>query len=535
MIPAAGRSRWPERDVARGALACVLVLGAALRVGALDTPLYIDEIVTLTVAAQPLDRMARAMRLIDASPALTPLLLHAWLTPFDSDAWARSLMALFGWLTIPMAYAAGSRAFDRESGLWAAFGAAMAPSLVHYSQYVRGYSLFTLLSVTHLWLALGWFCRRPARGTPPPSAADGPTQVPSSERPSLAATLAVTGVVTAMLYTHYLSLLYFVAPGTLALVRLRRQRARASAWVAAHGLAAVLFLPGVPLLAHNIQADAVRNEERPLPPPAHVLVPNVALEMFVGQRALGFSDPTVRRSTLVAAAVVFPALVIMAAASGWRDRRCAVLLLLGTAVVPLAIYVVTGRRLVAVRFFLPSTVAGLVLAGYALRLLRVPARTAAAVALAVLAAVPLWHFYTAHEWSYDHRRVARAIQAEARPGDVMLVVHPYEALYYRRYLGNGFPIIGATFTPLSEQAEYVIKPEPLDAIAAIPRLETSLRSARRVWVVGESRRSFASSEPEERRLLAWMERRYGELARLDALTGGDPAVRLYRADGAAPR
>jgi uncharacterized membrane protein len=503
-------------------LAAILALGAALRVAALNTPLYIDEIVSITVAVQPLSEMPRVMRLIDASPALAPLLLHAWLQVLDSDAWARLLMAVFGWLTIPVAYGLAARAFDRRSATWAAFAVAIAPSLVHYSQYVRNYSLFTLLAAVHLTIAVAWF-----GGGQREWRSDGEHASTLSDRPSAAETITLVLVTTALLYTHYISLLYFMVPGCAALWYLRARRARAVAWITAHLLAVVLFLPGVPLLEHNIRADAVRNEQRPLPPPPYVLAPNVALEMFVGQRTLGFSDPVLRRWTLVGASVVFPALVILATAARWRTDRTTVLLLFGTATVPVLVYIVTGRRLVAVRFFLPSIVSALVLAGHGMRVLPTRLRAVAAAALCVLAAVPLWHFYTQHAWSYDHKAVARELSARARPGDVIVVVHPYEAFYYRRYLGLGIPIVGATFTPLTEQPEYVIKPEPLDAAAARSRLEGALASARRIWVIGASRRSFASSDREQQALLEWMSRRYGELARLDGLTGGDPEVRLY--------
>src|ERR1017187_4458332 len=81
--------------------AFTIALAAVLRVGALGKPLYIDEIVTLTVATQPLASMAGVMRQIDASPALFPLLLHFWLTISHADVWARLLPAIFGLLAVP--------------------------------------------------------------------------------------------------------------------------------------------------------------------------------------------------------------------------------------------------------------------------------------------------------------------------------------------------------------------------------------------------------------------------------------------------
>jgi len=144
-----------------------------------------------------------------------------------------------------------------------------------------------------------------------------------------------------------------------------------------------------------------------------------------------------------------------------------------------------------------------------------------------LSGVPLLHFFRHFEWSYDHAAVARVIQAGAKPGDIVLVVHPFEAFYYGRYLKGTLPVQGVTFTPLVEQDEYVIKPPPLDASGARLRVEKLMSRASRAWVIGQSPRSFASDADQQRLLLAWMDARYSEIARLDALTGGDPTIRVY--------
>jgi hypothetical protein len=152
---------------------------------------------------------------------------------------------------------------------------------------------------------------------------------------------------------------------------------------------------------------------------------------------------------------------------------------------------------------------------------------AAAAALAIVCAIPLWHFYRTFEWSYDHRTVAREIAARARPGDVLLVVHPYEALYYRWYLDGLMPDRGLVFTALEDQGGYVIKPASVELSQARARIEEAAAAHPRLWVVGQSRRSYASDAAEEARVLAWMDSTYNRTGDLGALTGNDPIVRLY--------
>jgi len=497
-----------------GLLAAILLLAAMLRVAALDKPFYIDEMTTITVASQPLGEMARVMRLIDASPALFPLLLHAWIGLGQSNVWVRLLPALFGWAAVFVIWRIGRDGFGWRTGLAAAAVMAIAPAHVHYAQYVRSYSLFTLLAAVHVWLCLRWL-----------------DSTARSQDPPRRLFMALAATTAALLYTHYLSLLLFPVEALVVLGRWRSARRAVVGWGVALAVGGVLFLPGVPLLAHNMAYDRLRNLERPEPPPLVELVPTLVAEFGVGQRALGFDDPGLQRATLVAAVTVLPALALVGAARGWRVRRRDTLLLALVAVLPLVIYIGSGRRLVAVRFFLPFMVGYVVLIGHALATLSRSYRLAAAVAVLVLCVVPLAHFYRSYAWSYDHRRVAEAIRSRAAPEDVLFVVHPFESFYYRWYLGEAMPMRGLTFTALdeAEQAEYVIKPPPLDLARAQARIADAASDHPRFWVVGQSMRSFASDAAEEARLFDWLGSRYQRLDDLDALTGADPHVHLYAA------
>jgi hypothetical protein len=90
------------------------------------------------------------------------------------------------------------------------------------------------------------------------------------------------------------------------------------------------------------------------------------------------------------------------------------------------------------------------------------------------------------------------------------------------------------FTALEDQERYVIKPPPLAFDRARTRVLDAASRHPRLWLVGESTRSFASNAAEEARLLAWMDETFDQVSTLDALTGGDPTVRLYAVRSESP-
>jgi 4-amino-4-deoxy-L-arabinose transferase-like glycosyltransferase len=502
----------PTRTHVGAALLVILLLASGLRVLALSKPFYVDEITTLTVASQPLDSMAQVMRKIDASPALYPLALHGWLKIARDDAWARLLSAVFGVAAVWAVFGLGRALFGARTGLAAAFVVAIGPIHVEYAQYVRSYSLFTCLAILQLWAFAR--CLLPCW---------------SDDRRTVRPFALLALATAAIFYTHYLSLLVLAPEGLYALWRLREAPGRVLRTGGAIAVAAVLFAPGVPLLRHNLEFDAQRNAERAQAPPAHKVLSDLFGELALGRRDLGFSRPAVRRTALAIGAFVFPALFMAGILAGWRQHREATILALLFAVLPILIYVASGRRLVAVRFFLPFGAVWLLLVAHGLASFARRRMAVIAPVLALLCAVPIAHFVSSFRWSYDHRVVARAIAARWEPGDIILFVHPFESFHYRWYLGAERPLMGLTFTPLVEQATYVIKPDPLVVDLAKNRVLNAARAHDRLWIVGQSPRSFSSRDAaQEAELLAWMEARFGRVDDLGALTGNDPVVRLFR-------
>ena len=85
---------------------------------------------------------------IDATRApLHPLILEFWLKLFGTSEFAaRSFSVLCGVATIILIYQIGSTAFDKRTGLWAAWLAAFSPVLIVYSREARMYAWLVLVT-----------------------------------------------------------------------------------------------------------------------------------------------------------------------------------------------------------------------------------------------------------------------------------------------------------------------------------------------------------------------------------------------------
>ena len=82
----------------------------------------------------------------EATPPLYYVLAWVWTKLFGSGAVGiRSLSAVFGTVTIPVAWWAGRTLVARAAGLGAAALVAFSPYMVWYSQEARAYALLVLL------------------------------------------------------------------------------------------------------------------------------------------------------------------------------------------------------------------------------------------------------------------------------------------------------------------------------------------------------------------------------------------------------
>jgi hypothetical protein len=213
-------------------LLAIVALGAGLRFAGLgDQSFWFDESVTVEVVRPGFGGAFDALKASESTPPLYYLLAWLWTRVFgDGEAGLRSLSAVAGTLTIPVAWAAAREVTGRWGAWTAAAVVAVSPLLVWYSQEARAYSLLALLGGVSVWLCLR-----------------------ARSRPSFSA-LAAWGLAAALtLLTHYFGV-FVVAGEALVLVGAFRRRPA--------GFVAVVPLLGATAAALHALGDAQGSGDR---------------------------------------------------------------------------------------------------------------------------------------------------------------------------------------------------------------------------------------------------------------------------------
>ncbi|MFL5782285.1 MAG: glycosyltransferase family 39 protein [Thermoleophilaceae bacterium] len=267
-------------------VAALTAAGAALRFATLDLQsFWHDEAVTVGRVLDPslfttLDRVPGS----EATPPLYYALAWAWTRVFGSgEVGIRSLSAVLGTATIPVAWWAGRELISRAAGVAAAALVAFSPYMVWYSQEARAYALLVLLC----GLSLALFAR--------------------ALRGDSARWLGWWALVAALaLVTHYFAV-FVVAPELALLLWLMPARRRAvllaGACVGAVGLALV------PLAVHQANQGHDGWIER--------IALSTRLRDTGKQFVLGYSGSPARALSLLVALAV----LVAAALAVWNGRR----------------------------------------------------------------------------------------------------------------------------------------------------------------------------------------------------------------------
>ena len=129
-------------------LAGITLAGALLRFLTLDVQSYwLDEVATVNILRHGFGDMVSAVSAGESTPPLYYILAWVWSKVFGTgEVGLRSLSALFGTATIPLAFVLGREVAGRTAGLVAAALCAFNPLLIWYSQEARSYALLVLLS-----------------------------------------------------------------------------------------------------------------------------------------------------------------------------------------------------------------------------------------------------------------------------------------------------------------------------------------------------------------------------------------------------
>ena len=206
------------------ALVVITAVAAGIRFATLDVQSFDhDEAVTAFHVLQPsLGATLSVVSHLERTPPLYYMLAWLWTGPLgvgSGQVDLRMLSALFGTLTVPIAFLAGRELASRRAGVIAAALVALNPFLVWYSQEARAYALLVLMLTLGLYL-MARALRNPSRGN-----------------------LALWALVSALaLCSHYFAV-FVVAPQAVWLLVTIRPRARPLAAVAAIAVAGVALLP----------------------------------------------------------------------------------------------------------------------------------------------------------------------------------------------------------------------------------------------------------------------------------------------------
>ncbi len=376
-------------------VAGLTVLAALLRFATLGVQSYHhDEIVTASRILR--DGFWHAMDAVGFSESAPPLYYAvAWLwTQFTGtgEFGLRSVSAVAGIATVPVAYLFGAELSSRRAGIVAAALVAVNPMLLWYSQEARAYALFVLLTA----LSLLYFARALERGRRRDSIAWG-----------IASALALA--------THYFAAFPIAAEALWLLRRRGRETGGAfpGAWII---LGAGLLLS--PLLLHQMSfshAEWIANFTL-----GHRLA-ETGTSFALGETGDIIAEPTHPLLALAPALIVAAGLALVLLRGERRERRAAAIPLLVAATticVPVALALLAASKdYVLARNLLPALVPLLaaVAIGLSLRRARRTGAVLAALLVAYSLAFSVWASVSPALQRPDWHAVARALGEPTTP------------------------------------------------------------------------------------------------------------------------
>lgn len=248
--PHAGEIEHPDRprrsrddlgpaDFAHPAVTSFVGLGLLIAVGwrfVIDTPLWLDEALSVNIADLPLSELREALER-DGHPPLYYVLLHGWMEVFGGgDRAVRALSGVITIATLPLAWLAGRRVGGPRLGWTTVMVFGLSPFVLRYGSETRMYALVMFL--VFAWLLSAWAC---------------------AEHPNVINSAGVVVTTSALLWTHYWSMWLLAAAGGMLVVRWvvsaraghRDAAAGARGVCVAMVLGGLTFLPWLPSLLYQ--------------------------------------------------------------------------------------------------------------------------------------------------------------------------------------------------------------------------------------------------------------------------------------------
>ena len=292
-------SLTPSRTGAIWILAFLIALGAAMRFASLgEQSFHHDEVITAArVIPGSFADMLKAVKHSESNPPLYYVLAWGWAKEFGTGEFGlRSLSALFGLATVPVAYAIGAELSNRRAGLIAAALVAVNPMLIWYSQEARSYALLVFFCA----VSLLFFVR----------ALD-------SRRTSDLALWAVASALA--ICSHYFAFFAIGIEAVWLLVALRSRRRAALAAIAAVGAVGLAL---VPLILAQVNPTHIGWIEGS---PLSSRFFQTGVSFLAGETGHVIAEPPRERYALLPAILIGVAWLLVAVRGTARERRGALL------------------------------------------------------------------------------------------------------------------------------------------------------------------------------------------------------------------
>jgi mannosyltransferase len=328
----------PSRAGALWVLAFLVALGAAMRFASLgEQSFHHDEVITAArVIPTSFAHMLKEVKKSESNPPLYYVLAWGWAKAFGTGEFGlRSLSALFGLATVPIAYCIGAELSSRRAGLIAAAMVAVNPMLIWYSQEARSYAVLVFFCA----VSLLFFAR--------------------ALRTEDGRDLALWALGSALaLCSHYFAVF---AVGIEAIWLLAYLRYRWEVVIPAVAAVGAVGLGLVPLIVAQANPAHVGWIDKSL---LSTRFYETGVSFLIGETGHVIAEPPRERFALVPAILVGAALLLLLARGTWRERRAALLAAtvgLGVALCALLAALI-GKDYVLERNLLPALVPLIVVA-----------------------------------------------------------------------------------------------------------------------------------------------------------------------------
>lgn len=314
------------------ALAGLTALGLAVRFASLGVQSYHhDEVITAArVIPGDFTEMLRQVKGSESNPPLYYVLAWGWAKAFGTgEAGLRSLTALFGAATVPVAYLIGRELASNRAGLIAATIAAVNPMLIWYSQEARSYALLVFFGA----LALLFFVR--------------------ALRTGKARDLLLWALASALaLGSHYFAVFAVAIEAVWLLIALRPR------WRAVVPAVAVVFAVGLSLLPLISAQDNPTHIGWIDHSPLSTRIFETGVSFLAGETGHVIAEPPRDHFAAIPAVLIGVALLLVALRGSPREKRGALVgLVVGLGVALLASgAALAGKDYIVERNLLPALV-----------------------------------------------------------------------------------------------------------------------------------------------------------------------------------